>query len=207
MGRQLPVDRFMQKVAISDECWLWTASTMGNGYGQFNLYGKKVYAHRASYQFFIGPVDDGLKVRHTCDTPRCVRPDHLKLGTQKENVADMLERGRAWVWTKPERLARGDRNGMRTQPHRRPCVTGVRNGQARLNPEQVEQIRSRYTAGGITQAALAREYGVHPTAVFKIIHRLRWKESDARDGARGCYVLVARCHDEDSCRARGGMRA
>lgn len=82
-------------------CWLWIGSLKKGGYGQiggFNKSGKRTMlsAHKASYLAFNGDVPDGLIVRHTCDNRICVNPDHLVVGTQKDNFNDMVERGRAY---------------------------------------------------------------------------------------------------------------
>lgn len=70
-------------------CWLWTGSMASTGYGLIS----GVYAHRASWESFNGPIPDGLLVRHKCDTRTCVNPAHLLTGTKADNVRDMIERG------------------------------------------------------------------------------------------------------------------
>lgn len=98
-----PEERFWAKVDKSDPdgCWIWTASTFTdrNGYGKFNaaippVSNKTVYAHRFSYEMTNGPIPDGLFVLHKCDNPPCVNPAHLHLGTQADNMREMVERGR-----------------------------------------------------------------------------------------------------------------
>jgi hypothetical protein len=88
--------RFWAKVQKTDSCWLWTGCK-SRGYGRFRSRGNKVTSqrtHRVSWEIAHGPIPDGLKVLHRCDTPACVRPDHLFLGTQKENVWDSIQKGR-----------------------------------------------------------------------------------------------------------------
>lgn len=93
--------RFWSKVnksSIPDECWLWTAATIGGGYGQIMgvVNGKRrpVYAHRVSWEMAFGPIPADLYVLHRCDVPLCVNPDHLFLGTQGDNLADARAKGR-----------------------------------------------------------------------------------------------------------------
>src|SRR5690348_9276473 len=97
-GADTLVDRFWEKVNQTPSCWLWTASQI-KGYGQFHLSrvgGKNltVYAHRFAWEQTNGPIPDNLYVLHRCDTPLCVRPDHLFLGSQAENLADARQKGR-----------------------------------------------------------------------------------------------------------------
>lgn len=78
-------------------CWLWTGSLNNKGYGQFriNYPPKKLWlAHRWLYTQLMGEIPTGLVLRHSCDTPACVNPDHLETGTNSDNVQDMLKRGR-----------------------------------------------------------------------------------------------------------------
>lgn len=84
--------RFFDKVSPEPNsgCWLWTGAVNNKGYGRFGTSG---YAHRFSYEFHKGPVGS-MCVLHTCDNPCCVNPDHLVLGTMKENSQDMVRKGR-----------------------------------------------------------------------------------------------------------------
>lgn len=88
--------RFWAKVAKTDSCWLWTAAKNDKGYGKFFFRHRLWFAHRVSYTVHRGTVPHGIKVLHRCDTPLCVNPDHLFLGTQKDNLRDMAEKRRHW---------------------------------------------------------------------------------------------------------------
>lgn len=82
-------------------CWLWTKAMSQSGYGKFKSNGRHLVAHRHSYELFKGPIEDGLFVLHKCDTPACINPEHLFLGTHAENMADMVSKGRNSKSTKP----------------------------------------------------------------------------------------------------------
>ena len=75
-------------------CWLWERATTHNGYGQISIGGKIMIAHRYSWELHGGHIPDGLCVLHKCDVRCCVNPDHLWLGTQKDNSQDALKKGR-----------------------------------------------------------------------------------------------------------------
>lgn len=144
--RRLPIgDRFWAKVDKSSKCWLWTGGTT-RGYGTFfvGIHERAVPAHRVSWQLANGPIPDGLWVLHECDTPLCVRPDHLFLGTQTDNMQDAAAKGR------------------------------VRNQSTKLTAEDVRTIRSRYATGGVFQHELAAEFGVGQTQISRIIRLKRW---------------------------------
>jgi hypothetical protein len=88
-------DRFWANVDRSGDCWRWTGHIgRNNRYGMLRVNGRSVKAHRFSWELHFGPVPSGLVVRHRCDNPVCVRPEHLQLGTQADNVHDAIERGR-----------------------------------------------------------------------------------------------------------------
>lgn len=77
-----------------NECWLWQAAVIHNGYGQFTYKYKGIKAHRFSYELYKGEIPKGMLVCHSCDVRNCVNPDHLWLGTQKDNIQDMFKKGR-----------------------------------------------------------------------------------------------------------------
>lgn len=85
---------FFRRFDKSDGCWIWKGSS-SSGYGRFNIRGRSELAHRISYVIHKGTIPDGMVVMHTCDNGMCVNPDHLVIGTQADNLADMRRKGRA----------------------------------------------------------------------------------------------------------------
>lgn len=93
-GKRPLSERLISSVAARGDCLEWTGSLDRYGYGKIGLQGRVEKAHRLSWLLHRGVIPDGLVVRHDCDNPRCVRIDHLRLGTQADNVADRERRGR-----------------------------------------------------------------------------------------------------------------
>lgn len=86
---------FWSRVSKTDSCWLWTGAKTSAGYPAMSIGHVTKLAHRFSYELANGPIPKGQLVLHSCDTPLCVRPDHLSLGTDADNVADKVRKGRA----------------------------------------------------------------------------------------------------------------
>jgi hypothetical protein len=147
-------ERFWSKVSKGESCWLWTAGRDKDGYGMFSWrLGKnnhiRIRAHRYSYILAHGDISADLCVCHTCDTPACVNPAHLFLGTNQENTKDRHLK---------ERDARS-----------------TRHSNAKLNPDAVRHIRETYKAGGVTQHELAAFYGVCQATIRELLHGETWK--------------------------------
>lgn len=158
-----PAVRFWARVDRSDPdgCWLWLgAKRSDKGYGGVWDGERWTHSHRFAYTLTYGPITDGLWVLHKCDNPPCCRPDHLFLGTQLDNIHDMLDKGRY-------------RSGPALHPERMP--KGEAHGQAKATADTVRAIRERYAAGGITHKELGREYGLSRLTVGDIIRRRIWR--------------------------------
>lgn len=94
-NRKGDLGRFFEKVVCrGDSCWIWTGATYAKGYGAFWLDGRVMGAHKASFILHVGPVPNGLLICHKCDTPPCVNPDHLFLGTAADNTNDAKQKSR-----------------------------------------------------------------------------------------------------------------
>lgn len=149
-------DRFMAKVEFDTNggCWLWSGNAQV--YGSFSMgRGRTLSAHRFAWEYFSGiEAPKGMCVCHRCDTPLCVNPDHLWLGTYTQNSLDMVAKGRC--------------KGV---PPYRP---GSRNGASKLTEEIVAEIKARLR-GGVLQNALAREYGVGNSTLNRIAKGTHWR--------------------------------
>lgn len=94
-SRGCPIKRFMRKVEKLDSgCWGYVGAKDQYGYGKFSVGRRRLGAHRISYAIHCGDIPDDMVVMHKCDNPACVNPDHLTLGTVKDNVHDCIEKGR-----------------------------------------------------------------------------------------------------------------
>ena len=155
---RVPVEeRFWKYVNKTDTCWLWTGAIHNSGYGIINTGGKNgkaKRAHRISWAIHYGPIPDGMCVCHHCDTPACVNPEHLFLGTRDDNNQDMKRKGR--------------------YNHTR-CARGERHWYAKLTDKQVLEIRYKYETDKPTLRSLADEYGVTPQAIHRIVRRRLWR--------------------------------
>lgn len=133
------------------------------GYVQVKVDGKMVSAHRKAWEESKGPIPDGLCVCHKCDVRNCVNPEHLFLGTHKENIADAIKKGRA-----PQL------SGAPPVPFTTERTGGEKNIKAKLNRNQVQEIRRLYSAGANSQGYLANKYSVTRSTISKIVRGDTW---------------------------------
>lgn len=140
------VERFWIKVQKTEGCWEWTGARV-SGYGVLGMNGTSVKAHRFSWELHNGPIPKGLHVCHHCDNRKCIRPDHLFLGTDADNIADAVSKGR---------MARGSRQAL-----------------SKLTPDEVKQVRA-LLAEGRTARDIASRFGVFHTTIQAIKEGKSW---------------------------------
>lgn len=133
---------------IPGDCHLWQGGTFDVGYGAMWVNGQNRGAHRLAWEFANGEIPKGMFVCHKCDNRLCVNVDHLFLGTQYDNIDDMVSK---------QRHARGETQSA-----------------SKLTEEQVLEIREIYARGGITQTALGKRYGVGHTTVSYVVNKRAW---------------------------------
>lgn len=145
------VTRFWSKCEKTDSCWNWVAKSRNNGYGFYSV--KKhnkvhhFFAHRLAWQLTNGPIPKGQCVLHKCDNKLCVNPDHLFLGSNSDNIKDMLKKGRQ--------------------------VKGSKMWSSKLSEEQVREIREKNKTQ--SKNSLALEYGVSRQTILNICLGRSWK--------------------------------
>lgn len=159
--------RFWSKVEKGDGCWNWIGTLSAKGYGIFTLGDHRLNtsAHRWAWVEAHGPIADGLFVCHHCDNPSCVRPEHLFLGTNGDNMRDCAQKGRLAVQKRPwtSRLAK-------------PCASrqpGEANNNSKLTEAQVLEIRA-LAAKGVPLRCIGRLRGLGFTNIWRIVHRRAW---------------------------------
>ena len=149
-------DRFLSRILFTEnpnKCWLWGGSFDKYGYGQFHLnasYKKKktLKATRISYYIHNNIDPLGLCVCHKCDNPKCCNPNHLFLGTNRENIKDRDLKSRQ--------------------------AKGEKAASSKLKESDIKDIREKYMTNGTSWRKLAREYGVHNRTIGKILHSNTW---------------------------------
>lgn len=162
--------RFTKKFLMDTKtgCWNWTASTINSGYGVIGTGPHKVEtAHRVSWRIYRGPIPNDLWVLHKCDNRRCVNPDHLYLGTIRDNAQDVMRRGKPYCFhlrshITPEVDARRKAALPRGAAHHRSGAV--------LSAEEVCAIRAAHGS----QRAIASQFGITQQNVSKIRRGETW---------------------------------
>lgn len=165
-------------------CWEWPLSrNVKNGYGQISTWSngrrKVLYAHRSSYNTFVGPIPKHLFVLHKCDNRPCFNPDHLFLGTALDNSLDMDSKGRRrivvakvhWTALHPDKIPRG------SSYKKRATLSGSKHPGSKLSEHEVTDI----LASNETLISLAKRYSVSSTTIWQIKSRKTWKRVTPSD--------------------------
>ena len=140
-------DRFFARfVKLENGCWQWSAHSDKDGYGVLPGDRQNTRAHRLSYEIHNGQIPDGLIVCHHCDNPGCVNPDHLFVGTTKDNAQDALKKRRHYV--------------------------GEKNGRSKLTEENVKEILESYLNG----QQLANKFDVTRHTVNNVRRGKTWQK-------------------------------
>lgn len=148
-AKEITKERIEKKVEKIPEagCWIWTGATQVRGYGEIISNNKKYLAHRASYEAFIGKIPKNMNVCHSCDNVFCVNPNHLFLGTQKENLQDMAKKGRSTL--------------------------GSKNPKAKLNEDNIHAVKTLLKMNWKC-ASIARMLNVSASCISAIKRNERW---------------------------------
>lgn len=141
------IERFEAKFAKGEGCWEWQAAMGNQGYGHFWFRGRPRPSSQVSYILYKGDIEQGMHVLHRCDNRKCVNPDHLFLGTPRENIDDMLSKGRQ--------------------------AKGEALGTAKLTESQARAIRSDPRS----QRKIGAEYGISHTVVGQIKSGQLWSHA------------------------------
>lgn len=133
----------MSFVQVTEKCWIWQGHTNDQGYGRFGVGDKVEQAHRVSYTIFKGPIPEGMNVLHECDTPPCVKPSCLFLGTQIDNMGDASSKQRL------------------NNPF------GEKHPQCKLLDQDIKELR-QLRLQGWTYKQLAEKYKIHKDYAAKL---------------------------------------
>jgi hypothetical protein len=146
-------ERFWSKVLRIGDCWNWLEGTCEDGYGCFYANGIRYLAHVVAYTLKRGNVGD-LLVCHTCDNPKCCKPDHLFLGTSQDNVVDSVNKGR----------------------HSSCTILGSDKIQSKLTEEDIPKIKS-LRSQGLSYAYIGKKFGVDQALIYRICIGKSWKHA------------------------------
>ena len=131
-------------------CWVWTGAVDHLGYGVLKISGKKLYAHRVSYSVHNGTLKPGNVVRHECDNPSCINPNHLKRGTHSDNVMDRVRRRRS--------------------------ACGERNGRTKVDRKLASEILDFMSNRGARNIDAANKFLLDPKTISNITNGKHWTQ-------------------------------
>ena len=146
--------RFWGRVTKTRYCWFWDGAKNPQGYGKIFIQGSQYMStHRVAWTLKHGHIPEGLSVLHKCDSPSCVRPSHLFIGTQSDNMIDCHKKGRLKF----------------------PDNRGARYGAAKLNDKKALKIRALCANSGLTQKEIGKLFHVSRETVSSVSRRITWR--------------------------------
>jgi hypothetical protein len=173
-GFKSSLERFHEKYIKNKNCWEWIGTKIKSGYGQIAAKGKLILSHLFSYELYYGEFNKKLHVLHKCDNPSCVNPDHLFLGTDRDNSLDCRLKGRDTCFKKGQKSLVDNR--------------GSKSGKAKLNEEKVKDIKYRLQSNE-TIASIARFYCISSSIISGIKHGYRWSHVQGLRRERHCMEI------------------
>jgi hypothetical protein len=164
------IEKFWSRVAKTNnenDCWNWVGASNNIGYGRFHNGKKLVYPHRYSYELKYGDIPFGMLVCHSCDNPSCVNPNHLWIGSHKDNSQDMINKKRG---------RNGRRGGKGNEKYYKfkIILQGEIHPLSKLTDKKVKEIKIRLK-NGERNIDLAKEYKVSATLIWMIKKGISWK--------------------------------
>lgn len=153
-------ERFWEKVdktpghGPNGDCWVWTGARNPKGYGNFSSNKRFFKAHRHAWSLFNGEIPKNIFVCHRCDNPSCVRPEHLFLGSNQDNLHDASLKGRMSSWQRAQ---------------------GEANGNSRIDRRAVRAIREAFENACFSVKQLADGFNIGRSTVLHILNRETWR--------------------------------
>jgi LysM repeat protein len=176
-ARQSTTERLWSKITKAQDansCWPWTGPVGTRGYGLLTVASKTKQAHRLVWEEQHGAISDGMVICHKCDNPNCCNPNHLFIGTQKDNLADCRAKGR---------FPAGPRHGLALHPERR--ARGSKVSTAKLTERDIPEIYHAKVAGDSIYA-IAERYGVSASTIHLVCKGKTWRHANLSTGGGAC---------------------